>query len=235
MAHLPSNDSLVIANSNLEIECYSYQSLQAFTNNDISKQKDNFENNENAAVLQPAWIANLGEQSNHMKTHLNKYTEKYDVVVACDQSLFILTDEGTLRYQKRFEYTPSCLKTYHLSAFGADIYEDHERSAATVIEDAESSGTMNTPGFMYMLGSFNNFVLIYKDVRLVWAAKTPVTPIYVDTAEFEGRKGLIVTLSDKGFLQVSYLGTEQLTHTGTATSLKNAKKIDYNQVNNDHA
>ena len=37
---LASNiDSIIIANSNLEIECYQFQSLQAFTNNDINLQK----------------------------------------------------------------------------------------------------------------------------------------------------------------------------------------------------
>lgn len=61
---------------------------------------------------------------------------------------------------------------------------------------------------MTILGSFNNFLLIYKDVRLVWAAKTQLAPIFVARAKFEQRNGLIVTLSDSGFLQVSYLGTE---------------------------
>ena len=62
---------------------------------------------------------------------------------------------------------------------------------------------------MTILGSFNNFLLIYKDVRLVWAAKTQLAPIFVARAKFEQRNGLIVTLSDSGFLSVSYLGTEQ--------------------------
>jgi len=67
---------------------------------------------------------------------------------------------------------------------------------------------LETPCFMTILGSFNNFLLIYKDVRLVWAAKTQLAPIFVARAKFEQRNGLIVTLSDSGFLQVSYLGTE---------------------------
>ena len=53
---------------------------------------------------------------------------------------------------------------------------------------------------MTILGSFNNFLLIYKDIRLVWAAKTMVAPIFVARAKFEQRDGLIVTLSDSGFL-----------------------------------
>ena len=33
--------------------------------------------------------------------------------------------------------------------------------------------------FMMILGSFNNFLMMYKDVRLVWAAKTVTTPVFV--------------------------------------------------------
>jgi len=33
-------DSIVIANSNMEIECYNYHSMKAFTNNDLERQKE---------------------------------------------------------------------------------------------------------------------------------------------------------------------------------------------------
>ena len=93
--------------------------------------------------------------------------------------------------------------------------------------DARETGHLDTPCFMTILGSFSNFILVYKDVRLVWAAKTVEAPVYLGIAEFEDQKGLIVTISDQGFLQVSYLGTEQLTAAGHANSLKDSSKIDY--------
>ena len=55
----------------------------------------------------------------------------------------------------------------------------------------------------------------------MWTAKTANVPIYVSRANFQGKNGLIVTMSDSGFLQVSYLGTDQLTTTAHAHSLKN--------------
>ena len=61
---------------------------------------------------------------------------------------------------------------------------------------------------MTILGSFQNYLMIYKDVRLVWTTRTQTPPVYVNRATFEGKNGLIVTMSDNGFLQVSYLGTE---------------------------
>jgi len=73
---------------------------------------------------------------------------------------------------------------------------------------------------MMLLGSFTNFLMVYNDVRLVWAAKTQLPPIFVDAATFSGSRGLIVTMSDTGFLQVSYLGTEQMSTSAQALSLK---------------
>ena len=79
---------------------------------------------------------------------------------------------------------------------------------------------LETPCFMTILGSFSNFLLVYRDIRLVWAARTQLAPIFVARATFENRNGLIVTLADNGFLQVSYLGTEQMTTNAHANSIK---------------
>jgi len=35
---------------------------------------------------------------------------------------------------------------------------------------------------------------------LVWTAKTPEAPIYIDITTVDKQKGLILTLSDTGFL-----------------------------------
>jgi hypothetical protein len=158
-----------------------------------------------------------------------------DIVVTCDSSLFILTERGHIRYQRRLDYTPSCIKTYHLKTSGSDIFEDDNRSMGQVMTDARETGFLDTPCFMSMIGTFNNFLMIYKDVKLVWAAKTVNAPIFIDTAKFEDQVGLIVTMSDSGFLQVSYLGTEQLTAATHALTLKDTTKINYEQVNADHS
>ena len=80
---------------------------------------------------------------------------------------------GKIRYQRRLEFTPSCLMTYHLNTPGADIYEDENRSRGQVMVDAQIPGqTLDSPCFMIMLGSFDNAVMIIKDVRIVWVAKT---------------------------------------------------------------
>lgn len=94
--------------------------------------------------------------------------------------------------------------------------------------------TLETPCFMTILGSFNNFLMVYKDIRLVWAAKTQLAPVFVARATFESRNGLIVTLADNGFLSVSYLGTEQMSTNAHANSLKAQGVVDYGKISQEH-
>jgi hypothetical protein len=41
IAYSHNTDCIIIANSNLEIESYNYQSMKTFTNNDLDLQRDN--------------------------------------------------------------------------------------------------------------------------------------------------------------------------------------------------
>lgn len=50
--------------------------------------------------------------------------------------------------------------------------------------------------------------MVYKDVQLVWTAKTQSAPIFVDIVKVGDQSGLMVTLADNGWLQVVYLGTD---------------------------
>ena len=58
------------------------------------------------------------------------------------------------------------------------------------------------------MGSFSNYLMIYKDVQLVWTAKTTTAPIFVEIVSIENQDGLMITFSDSGWLQLVYLGTE---------------------------
>jgi|TARA_B110001450_G_C17517196_1_gene438980 hypothetical protein len=102
MLYSANAGSIIIANSNLEVECYNYQSMKAFTNNDIDGQKEGQAAGEKKSALQPTWTANIGEQAREMRVHFNRYLQSADLVVLGEQSFFILNEHGgKLRYQKR--------------------------------------------------------------------------------------------------------------------------------------
>lgn len=67
-----------------------------------------------------------------MVAHHNQYSDSKEVIVSCEQTLFIINAAGQIRYQRRLDYTPSCLLTYHLEKHGADIFEDEERTKESV-------------------------------------------------------------------------------------------------------
>ncbi len=92
LTYLPSRDCVVIANSELELECYSFASLQAATDNKIE------ENKEALTKIFPEWKCNLGEQVGCLKVHLNRYTRQHDIVVTTDQTYFIINEKGEIRY-----------------------------------------------------------------------------------------------------------------------------------------
>jgi hypothetical protein len=128
-------DAIILTNSNLEIECYKYSSLQTATNNNIAMQKAQQEGGGKKAV-EPLWITNIGEQANQIVIHANNISQKKDLVVVGEQTIYILNEsDGRIRYQRRLEYTPSCIKTYHVPR-NKDIYETETRLGKNVASAA---------------------------------------------------------------------------------------------------
>ena len=208
-------DSIVIANSCLEIEAYRFASLNAYANQTEKR-------------IQPDWVCNVGEQTSQIFYHKNVNTKKFDIVALGDQSLFVVSEGGSLRFQKRLDYTPSAFKCYHLQP-GQDITNDPDRDIAKL-----STGVPDSPCFSYLVGSYSNYIMVYKDVQLVWTAKTTSAPVYLNTALFGGTNGLIVTLSDDGWLQVSYLGTDPPDTHGLVPDPHAEKETNYEEMDLEH-
>ncbi|XP_024592754.1 protein PTHB1, partial [Neophocaena asiaeorientalis asiaeorientalis] len=83
-----------------------------------------------------------------------------------------------------------------------------------------SEGTINT-----LIGNHNNMLHVYQDVTLKWATQLPHIPVAVRVGCLHDLKGVIVTLSDDGHLQCSYLGTDP--------SLFQAPKVESRELNYD--
>jgi hypothetical protein len=98
-----------------------------------------------------------------MAYHYNKVSRRYDIVIVGEQTFYILNEaDGKIRYQRRLEYNPSCLRVYHVPQH-KDIFVSEERSFTQVVSQA-ISGTHDSPCFSYILGSFSHYLMIYKDV-----------------------------------------------------------------------
>ena len=74
--------------------------------------------------------------------------------------------------------------TYHLAGMGDDLYIAKNEDKTEIIGNAASGSGLATPGFMSLIGSFEGYLNVYKDIKLAWTAKLPNQPIFVATAQF---------------------------------------------------
>ena len=81
-------------------------------------------------------------------------------MVVGEQTFFVLNEsDGRVRYQRRLDYTPSCVKTYHVPN-QKDFYESEERDVTSKI----ASNTHDSPLFSFILGSYSHYLMVYKDI-----------------------------------------------------------------------
>lgn len=102
------------------------------------------------------------------------------------------------------------------------------------IRSKAASNTHDSPCFSYLLGSYSHYLSVYKDVQLVWTAKTAsAAPVWVSVLRVGAIEGLVFTLSDGGLLTVAYLGTEA-PQGGVQHSGGDAKDSNYEQMSIEH-
>ena len=124
--------------------------------------------------------------------------------------MFVVTQSGLVRSQKRFDYPPA---TFALNNFN-DLMV------------VEPNGE-KLKSIYLVIASFTHHLLVYQDFQLQWAAKTDHVCHAVQIGTFGGQKGLIVTLNDQGWLQVLYLGTEVLE---IQNELQTSSKLPYSEM-----
>ncbi|KAF7247790.1 Protein PTHB1 [Varanus komodoensis] len=140
------------------------------------------------------WVLNIGEQALDIcVVSFNQLVSS--VFVLGERNFFCLKDNGQIRFIKKLDCSPSCFLPYSVSG--------------TVV---------NT-----LIGNHNNILHVYQDVTLKWAAQLPHIPVVVRVGKLQNLKGVIVTLSESGHLQCSYLGTDP--------SLFQAPKVEARDIN----
>jgi len=182
ITYLPSNDSFLLCNANMELECYKYSALrEAYTQYQQGQE----------ALFQAEWKLNLGEYAQSIQ--ICSRNPEVDFYVLGEHSLFGVKQNGALNLQKRLDYTPCAMSVYC------------EKSV--------------------LIGSFTSHLLIYKSNQLLWAARMNSPPVALKVVNLEAQ-GLILSLDEKGSLQVSYLGTTPMSYTLAQPS----KPQDYSEM-----
>ncbi|XP_032563572.1 protein PTHB1 isoform X1 [Chiroxiphia lanceolata] len=187
-------DSFITVSSCQQVESYKYQVL-AFATDADERQETEQQKLSSGKRLVVDWVLNIGEQALDIcVVSFNQGVSS--VFVLGERNFFCLKDNGQIRFMKKLDYSPSCFIPY------CSVQE----------------GTINT-----LIGNHNKMLNVYQDVTLKWATQLPHIPVSVRVANFQDLKGVIVTLTDDGHLQCSYLGTDP--------SIFQAPKVDAREIN----
>merc|ERR1719329_869964 len=74
--------------------------------------------------------------------------------------------------------------------------------------------------------------MVFRETQLIWCARlSNMIPCQLAVADIGGVRGMVVTMSDKGDLQVSYLGTDPPTGAIVNTEMK---ELNYDEMEEEH-
>ncbi|XP_043364694.1 protein PTHB1 isoform X9 [Dermochelys coriacea] len=186
-------DSFITVSSCQQVESYKYQVL-AFATDADEREETEQQKLSSGKRLVMDWVLNIGEQA--LDICIVSFNQTSSVFVLGERNFFCLKDNGQIRFMKKLDCSPSCFLPYC----------------------SVSEGTINT-----LVGNHNNMLHVYQDVTLKWATQLPHIPVAVKVGNLQDLKGVIVTLSDGGHLQCSYLGTDP--------SLFQAPKVESREIN----
>mmetsp|Transcript_13770 Transcript_13770/g.26699 ORF Transcript_13770/g.26699 Transcript_13770/m.26699 type:complete len:870 (-) Transcript_13770:352-2961(-) len=207
LAYVSKLDAFVTSNSAMHVECYKYQVLSTASSEKGGEAKDNHGMSSSKRV-HSEWSVNLGEHAIELfcvRVSESLKDKQSDIVVLGENTLFFLKENGAIRTQKRLDYNGSTFTAF-------------------------PSG--DTPELCNLLvSSCQNSLMVYKDSRLVWAARTLASAVGIGVAKFGGVAGLIVTLSDTNQVAVNYLGTDPPQQGASAAD---SKELDYEAMDVEH-
>lgn len=171
-----------------------------------------------------------------------------DIVVIGERCMYVLRDNGTpvaaaavsaasssgaaaatttaIRLQKRLPHHPAaaCLfaRTGAASASHPAVY-----SVPALPSPGAPATTLGL-----LLATHAPSLHVYIEDSLAWAARLPYVPVAVAVGRFAGVGGLIISLSARGDVTVSYLGSDP--PTGSITGGETVRDLDYARMDGEH-
>lgn len=208
--YLSETDSFVVASSSRSIESYRYQIL-AIAKDDTEDSRNNNDNKQNKLMIPrsqsglasstrgrrvtPDWTVCVGEPiidlkvikstDNTVSRGSYSFSNSYFtanatsvIVLLGERNLFLLRENGSIIFVQKFDFIPVSMAPF-----------------------------IGNGNIMTLIATEFSSLLIYNLNCLKWAAQLPFLPISLKKATISGIRGMIVALSEDGFLSCLYLGT----------------------------
>lgn len=126
----------------------------------------------------PFWTHNLGGYV--LDISCITIGEEVNIFILTEGNFYNLNELGKITWMKRFEFQPICFYSY-INKFSKQI--------------------------MSLVCTEFQGINVYEGTRMKWSAKLEFLPVCATLVDLTHLHGLIVLLSDSGFLQCVYLGT----------------------------
>lgn len=229
LAYCRQTDSFLTCNSCFELECYKYQNLASSSADRVRDgERSEGEGLTAKKKVQVDWKVCLGEAAIQILTAANfsnaggagegggprvgsarpnSALSKLDIIVMAERTLFILSENGHIKLQKKLDYLPTACHLF-------PVHPEYRDGPMHMLV-ADSTGS----------------VLVYRGLQLLWASKMETPPVALAIERFGAIDGFIVGLSDAGELSVSYMGTEAPV---SVVGGYEGKELDYEEMDDEH-
>eukprot|EP00736_Rhodelphis_marinus_P008702 Rmarinus@m.17603 len=208
LVYCATSDTFITANSQMDVECYKYQVLAASSE---EKEDPSTQGGLRAVKkVQSDWTVNFGDQVIDIK--IGRFGRPAngprDIIVLGEHGLMTISDQGSVRIQKRLDFHPISMSVY------------------------PANGNEENPPDNLLIATHTASLMVYDATRLLWAAKLNAPALHASVNSFSGLKGLMVTMDGTGQLSVNYLGTEPaVSSLGFAVD---GKELNYEEMDEEH-
>jgi Bardet-Biedl syndrome 9 protein len=176
-------DAIVTVNSQMECEAFSFKTLAASSSGvATSEDKDN-----QSKRARAEWSVNLGENACAITCARHTAAVRaphHDIIVLGERNVFWLKDTGSISTTKILDQPPLSMRAYPSKAGGPDNL---------------------------LIATTTGQLLVYgNQLQLLWAAalEHPAVGLSVITAGSPAVPGLIASVSEEGYVCLSYMGTD---------------------------
>ncbi|XP_063377929.1 protein PTHB1 [Cydia fagiglandana] len=132
----------------------------------------------------PQWVYNAGEEVTSLQA-IQTSSNFSSIIALGERHLYCFQDNGLMKYMIKFDYMPICFNAYLIGWY----YEPGSR-------------------LLVMVTSEDSKLFVYENTTLLWSCDLPHFAISISRCFLKLLPGGVVTLSNNGTIQVSYLGTE---------------------------
>jgi Bardet-Biedl syndrome 9 protein len=192
ITYCSESDSFLVQNACFELECFSYQVLEAsYVSHGSGSDMHGIADFTTRSAMEADWRISLTAMATHIAVSADFTTEDVnetseDIYAVAERIVTVISCDGILKKQIFLGSIPISFQLFPVQQ----------------LQRGKSSSHM-------LVADSNGYVMVYCGTKLLWAFKLSFPPVALHLASQVSRcERLLVTLSGQGFLCTSYLGTE---------------------------